>query len=320
MKKDEKEWLRKLLAKELATPEAKPITESPATHNNPPKTVGGFRDIAGMEDLKLFLTESFINVLRNQQHAKAYGIKPPSVLLYGPYGCGKTFIVKKFAEEIGIKFKIVAPDDLASTYIHGTQEKIGELFNEAEKEAPIILFFDEFDSMVPKRNSDGNVNLNGEVNEFLCRINEAADKGVYVLAATNCPNCIDKAVLRTGRIDEIIYVGLPDDKARASQFRQELSKLPAAKDIDYERLAEISAGYNCSDISYIVKSASRKMFNASILEKDKPYKVITQALLEEIISGKAPSVSSSDLREFERLRCEFSPKDKDKQPQCIGFH
>ena len=82
----------------------------------------------------------------------------------------------------------------------------------------------------------------------------------------------------------------------------------------------MTKGYNCSDISYIIKVASRKMFNASIKEKDKPYKVITQTLLEESISRKSPSVSSRELREFERVRSEFSPKDEGCRQTTIGFH
>jgi transitional endoplasmic reticulum ATPase len=99
-----------------------------------------------------------------------------------------------------------------------------------------------------------------------------------------------------------------------------LSKLPTAEDIDFARLAELTTGYNCSDISYIVKVASRKMFNASIKEKEKPYKVITQSLLEDSISHKSPSVSSRELRDLERVRSEFSPKDEGRKQVAIGFH
>ena len=130
----------------------------------------------------------------------------------------------------------------------------------------------------------------------------------------------NKAVLRTGRIDEMIYVDMPDKEARESLFRLALSKLPTAEDIDFVKLADMTKGYNCSDISYIIKVASRKMFNASIAEKAKPYKVITQALLEDTISHKSPSVSSKDLREYERIRSEFSPKDEGCKHQAIGFH
>ena len=214
----------------------------------------------------------------------------------------------------------IVPDDLASTLVHGTQEKIGEVFRRAERKAPTLIFFDEFDAMVPQRSNDDRNYQNGEVNEFLCMLNNAAQKGIYVLAATNHPERIDRAALRTGRFDEMIYVDMPDNKARESLFRLELSKLPTAEDIDFVRLADLTKGYNCSDISYIIKFASRKMFNASIKEKGKPYKVITQTLLEESISRKSPSVSSRELKEFERVRTEFSPKDEGCKPMTIGFH
>ena len=283
------------------------------------KKVGnGFADVAGMDELKRMVTEGFINVLNHRECAEAYGIRPPSLLFYGPTGCGKTFFAEKIAEEVGINFMKVLPDDIASTLVHGTQEKIGELFRKAESKAPTLMFFDEFDAMVPRRSNDDRNYQNGEVNEFLCMLNNAADRGVYVLAATNHPERIDKAVLRTGRIDEMIYVDMPDRAARESLFRLALSKLPADDDIDYVQLAVLTGGYNCSDIDYIVKTASRKMFNESIRNESLPYKKITQRLLETMISSCRPSVSSRDLREYERIRSEFSPNEG-KGRRTIGF-
>lgn len=319
----EKEWLRKLTTgksvekKEQKAPQ-RVMTQTEVKKPAPMRS-NGFGDVAGMDELKQMVTEGFINVLNNQECAKAYGITPPSLLFYGPAGCGKTYFAEKIAEEVGINFMKIVPDDLASTLVHGTQEKIGEVFRKAERKAPTLIFFDEFDAMVPQRTNDDRNYQNGETNEFLCMLNNAAEKGIYVLAATNHPERIDKAVLRTGRIDEMIYVDMPDDKARESLFRLALSKLPTAEDIDFSRLADMTNGYNCSDISYIVKLASRKMFNASIKEKDKPYKVITQTLLEESISQRSPSVSRRELREFERVRSEFSPKDKACKQATIGF-
>ena len=273
-----------------------------------------------MDELKTFITESFINVLNNREIAQAYGILPPSLMFYGPAGCGKTFFAERVAEEVGVNFMKVVPDDIASKWVHGTQEKIAEVFRKAERNAPTLLFFDEFDAMVPARTGEDHHNQNNEVNEFLCMMNNASEKGIYIIAATNHPENIDKAALRTGRIDELIYIDMPDKASRESLFRLSLSKLPASDDIDYERLADMTSGYNCSDISYIVKVASRKMFNESIAQKDQPYKLITQVQLEEAIKHKSPSVSQRDLREYERVRGEFSPKDEGRKPVTIGFH
>lgn len=324
----EKEWFRHITSissdttnktreSSSHTPSATPKAEEKRIFN-PSKH--GFTDIAGMDQLKQLITESFINVLNNRECAEAFGITPPSILLYGPSGCGKTFFAEAIANEVGINFIKVVPDDIASKWVHGTQEKISEIFRKAEHQSPTILFLDEFDAMVPHRTTSDLHNQNGEVNEFLCMLNNASSKGIYIIAATNHPECIDRAILRTGRIDEMIYVDMPDKAARESLFRLSLSKRPTAENIDYNKLADLTNGYNCSDISYIVKLASRKMFNASIAEKDKPYKAITQKQLEEAISVKSPSVSSRDLREYERIRQEFSPKDAVSTRQAIGFH
>lgn len=326
-KKTEKDWIRSLAAGQNASQLAEEEPKKKASakveikqKSCTTKKSKGFEEVAGMDDLKKLVTESFINVLKNRECAEAYGIKPPNFLLYGPSGCGKTYFAESLANELDVAFMKVVPDDIASTLVHGTQQMIGELFKKAEKSAPCILFLDEVDAMCPQRSADDRNYQNGEVNEFLTCLNNSAEKGIYVLAATNHPERIDRAILRTGRIDEIIYVDMPDKQARESLFRLSLSKVPSADNIDYSRLAALSQGYNCSDIRYIVEVACRKMFNESIAEKDKPYKVITQSLLEESIAGRSPSVSSKDLREYERIRCEFSPKDAGVKHQSIGFH
>lgn len=280
----------------------------------------GFAKVAGMEELKKMVENYFINVLKHSKLAKAYGLAPPSILLYGPTGCGKTFFAHAIAEELGIEFYNVNPDNLASTYIHGSQLAIAELFKKAEKNAPAIIFFDEMESVAPRRQANDEKHTNGETNEMLCMLNEAAQRGIYVIGATNNPELIDPAILRSGRMDLKIYIDMPDEAARESIFRLSLSKLPADKNIDYNKLAQLTKGYNCSDISLIVKEASRKTFADTIASESKTYKLITQSQLEEVIAGKSPSVKQSDIREYERIRNLFSPKEtKTASSKIVGF-
>lgn len=314
----EMEWLKSQakIAKEREAELKAASAPKPAT--SPKPKGGGLKDVAGMEREKSLIREGLINVLQNMKLAERYGIVPPAILLYGPAGCGKTYFAEKVAEEVGINFMKVNPDDIASQHVHGTQELIGEVFKKAEQKRPTILFFDEFDAMVPQRNSEDHGLQNGEVNEFLCMLNNASSRGIYVMAATNYPERIDKAVLRTGRIDEIIYVPMPDEQAREELFRLSLSKFPLAENVDYAELAKRTQNYSCSDINYIVKKVGRKMFNIAI--KSKGEVPITMEELTAAISHQAPSVSSYDLRNYERLRNEFAPLDERKAPVKIGFN
>ena len=319
----EKEWLRRM-KKQCGTKEnsyKEETMENPICNDILEVNGKGLEEVAGMNSLKQLITEGFINILKHQECASAYGIKPPALLFYGPAGCGKTFFAEKMAEEIGINFMKIVPDDIACTWIHGTQQKIGELFRKAEKNGPTLIFFDEFEAMVPHRSSnEANQHQNGEVNEFLCMLNNAADRGIYVVAATNFPERIDKAILRTGRIDEIIYVDMPDAESREALFKLELKKLPVEEDIDFMQLATLTDGYNCSDINYIIKTASRKMFNETIKDEKQSYKKITQKVLEETISQRPPSITERMLREYERIRNEFSPNNMKRKETRIGFH
>lgn len=328
--RSERDWVHTLTTPQrAATPPERavqPATTGPDASKPAPPTRsrgGGFAAVAGMDTLKQKVTSDFINPLRHEKCARAFGLKPPALLFYGPAGCGKTFFAERMADELGIHFMHIAPHDIASIYVHGSQERIGRLFSYAQQHAPTLLFLDEFDAMVPERTSDDRSHQNGEVNEFLCKLNNAADRGIYIVAATNHPDRIDRAVLRAGRIDECIYVGMPDPAARESLFRLELSKLPVDDSLDFPRLAQLTQGYNCSDISYMANAAARKMFNASINERtdadsEPSIKPITQELLEEIIRHKTPSVSPKDLKEFARMRQELSRTPSDPVHH-IGF-
>ena len=288
---------------------------------SPKKRKGnGFADVAGMASLKQLLKRNFIDIVRHRDKAKKYNIQPSNgILLYGPPGCGKTFIAEKIAEEANLSFVMVKPSDLGSTYVHGSQTKIADLFKKAEKEAPALICFDEFDALVPTRTEDTNHNYLTEINEFLVQLNNCASRGIYVLAMTNNINMIDSAVMRKGRIDEVIYVPEPDTEARSEMFRIELKKCDlVSENIDFDKLSDMTRGYTSSDISYIVMEASREAFRSAI-EID-GWVEVDQSLLERIIQQTSPSISEKDIKHYESMRDEFVNKKKqiEIRPR-IGF-
>lgn len=293
---------------------------APRSENRSTSIKNGLDSVAGMEDLKALFRRDFIRIVKNPNVAKAYGIKPSNcTLLYGPQGCGKTFIAEKAAQESGLKYRIVRPSDLGSIYIHGAQQKIAETFAEAEKKRPMILIFDEFDALVPKRDAEMNENQANEVNEMLTQLNNCAERGIFCLGTTNRPDRIDPAVMRKGRVDRSIFVSLPDFEARSEIFKLALEGRPLDDSIDYGSLAFATDKFTCSDITFIVEETARVCFEET-LEKGVSEPVpISQERLMEVIKDTSPSVTETQNKEYLDLKAKLENKEHEQTRKKVGF-
>lgn len=228
----------------------------PAGDDKPLRTAWG--GVAGMRDLKAMLERDVILPLQEPEIYAHYRLNLPNgILLYGPPGCGKTFIARKLAAVAGFSFIEVKPGDLASIYVHGTQGKIAELFAEARKQVPCMIFFDELDAMVPSRSGDSvGHHYASEVNEFLVQLNECGRNKILVIGATNLPERIDPAVLRPGRLDKKFFVGPPDYEARIELLRLCMANRPQ-EEIDWHDCAGGLENYTCAEIEFVVNEAAR---------------------------------------------------------------
>lgn len=253
----------------------------------------GFDNIMGMKELKQQLYKNIILPLQHPELSKKYGINPINgVLLYGPPGCGKTFIAKKLAEETNMHFIEIKPSNVGDKYQHLTARNIASKFDEAEKKAPALIFIDEAEAIVPSReklNGD-NIEANEQVAELLQQLNNCKERNILVILASNEPQKIDSAIKRTGRIDSKIFIGQPDKETRKLIYKQELDKIYTDKTIDYNLLAQMSEYYTAEDIKNIVREAAYKA-----LEKNSP---IAQSDLIQSIKEVKPSLSEQIIKKY----------------------
>ena len=217
-------------------------------------------DVAGMDDVKTRLELSLLGPIRNPEMMRAYKMSTRGgLLLYGPPGCGKTFLAKAVSGEIGANFYPVGITDVLQQWLGNSERAVHEIFETARRNSPCVLFFDEVDALGMRRaNMRGDAGLRTVVNAILAEMDSATadNTGVYVLGATNMPWDVDPALRRPGRFDRIIFVGLPDDKARAEIIRLHLRDRPVAG-IDLKSIAARTDGFTGADLAHICDTATQ---------------------------------------------------------------
>ena len=215
-------------------------------------------DIGGLEDVKQRLREAVEWPLKNPEAFKKLGIRPPKgILLYGPPGTGKTLLAKAVATESEANFLSVKGPEIYSKWVGESEKAIRELFKKAKQTAPSIIFFDEIDAIAPRRGSyEGTRVTETVVNQLLTSMDGLEQMSdVVIIGATNRPDILDPSLLRPGRFDELVLVGIPDKEARKSIFKIHTTNMPLAKDVNIDELAEITDAYVGADIEAICREA-----------------------------------------------------------------
>lgn len=202
-------------------------------------------------------SDTEINELKYPEAMDRHGLKlKKGLLLYGPPGCSKTMTAKAAATESGLNFIAVRGPELMSMYVGESERAIREIFSKARAVSPSIIFFDEIDAM----GATGENGQHGSVNTVTTLLNELDGfqelKGVFVLAATNKPDKLDPALIRAGRLDTTIYVGLPDIAARREILSMRMRTMYLSDDIETSALSEATEGFSGAEILNICQKAS----------------------------------------------------------------
>ncbi|XP_034480626.1 protein mac-1 isoform X2 [Drosophila innubila] len=272
-------------------------------------------DIGSLQDIREELKLAVLAPVKYPEMLARLGLEAPSgVLLCGPPGCGKTLLAKAIANEAGINFISVKGPELMNMYVGESERAVRACFQRARNSSPCVIFFDEFDSLCPKRSEGGDGNNSGTriVNQLLTEMDGVEErKGVYILAATNRPDIIDPAILRPGRLDTILYVGLPQEVDRADILRATTKngKRPVlADDVDLKELAAKTDGYTGADLTGLVKQASMFSLRQSLNNGDTNIEdlCVRKQHFDEALKQLRPSVSEQDRKVYEKLRQKYA--------------
>lgn len=235
-----------------------------------------WEDVGGLEEVKQKLVEAVEWPLRYPQLFQQANVKPPKgILLSGPPGTGKTMVAKALASQSGVNFISVKGPELMSKYVGESERGVREVFRKARQASPCILFFDEFDSLVPERGLSGDSQVAERViSQFLTELDGLVElKGVLILAATNRKDLIDSAILRSGRFDFVLEFPLPDEEARRAIFAVHTSGKPLAADVDLGALAQQTEGMAGSDIAAICQDSAMAAIKEVVKARNKDHKL-----------------------------------------------
>ncbi|XP_019090622.1 PREDICTED: peroxisome biogenesis protein 1-like isoform X1 [Camelina sativa] len=270
----------------------------------------GWEDVGGVTDIKNAIKEM---IELPSKYPKIFAKSPlrlrSNVLLYGPPGCGKTHIVGAAAAACSLRFISVKGPELLNKYIGASEQAVRDIFSKAAAAAPCILFFDEFDSIAPKRGHDNTGVTDRVVNQFLTELDGVEVlTGVFVFAATR-PDLLDPALLRPGRLDRLLMCDFPSPPERLEILAVLSRKLPMADDIDLEPIALMTEGFSGADLQALLSDAQLAAVHEFLNREDKPETgttpIITDPLLKSIASKTKPSVSETEKQKLYDIYSQF---------------
>ena len=272
-------------------------------------------DLGGLGSLKQELIEAIEWPLKQPEKFRQMGVRPPKgVLLYGPPGTGKTMIAQAVANETAANFISVRGHQMLSKWMGESEKAIREIFRKARQVSPAIIFFDELDSIAPMRGTDeGSHVMERVVNQLLSELDGLeALKDVVVIAATNRPDILDPALLRSGRFDRMLLVGPPDKLGRHEILKIHAAAMPKAEDVNLEELAELTEGYVGSDLNALCREAAMLALRQ---EGDK----VEMNHFREALRKVRPSVEENMVSYYERISQRFKGGIKVDPASLMGY-
>ena len=267
-----------------------------------------WHDVGGLDDVKKSLTDNLILAMREPGRFTRLGIKPPrGALIYGPPGCGKTLIARALATETGANMILVRGPEILSKWIGESEKAVREIFRKAKASSPCVVIFDELDSLARYRSGEGGI---GEtvLSQLLTEIEEGISSRVAVIGITNRPDVLDNSLLRTGRLDLVLYVAPPDEKGRLEIIKILTRKMPLAPDVNLQEIAVATQNYTGADLAALCREAAIQTMKADSAE-------ITSSDFANSLRQVKPSITKEVDQWYNTLRESISnvvPKTGDR--------
>ncbi len=215
-----------------------------------------WQDVGGLEEVKEALTDNLIAAMKEPTKFTKMGIKPPKgALIYGPPGCGKTLIARALATESGANMILVKGPELLSKWVGESEKGIREIFRKAKAASPCVVIFDELDSLVRSKSGEGGVSET-VLSQLLTEIEEGISSRVVVVGITNRPDILDSSLLRTGRLDLVLYVAPPDERGRLEIIKILTAKMPLDKDVKLQEIAVATQNYSGADLAALCRETA----------------------------------------------------------------
>ncbi|MCL4345644.1 MAG: ATP-binding protein [Candidatus Thermoplasmatota archaeon] len=258
-----------------------------------------FDDIAGLDEVKDTIIRQVIKARERPDLARKYGITGRNIFLFGPPGTGKTSIAQAISHEISYPMVTVTPSYILDNRFGAFEKNIRSLFEESLTHAPIIIFFDEFESLAPRRSSINSSYMKRGVPEMLRQMTDLRkrnDGQVILIAATNNPWDVDEAMLNPERFDTRIFIPPPDQKSRSEIFRIFLKDLELSDGIDYEELGVISEGFSAADIKYVCRTAAEYAFSRAV--DSGVASPISDVDIRKALESSHPSITDAQMRKY----------------------
>jgi len=269
-----------------------------------------WNDVGGLYEAKRTLHDNLITAIREPDKFVKMGIKPPrGALLYGPPGTGKTLLAKALATESSANIIVVRGPEVLSKWVGESEKAIREIFRKAKASSPCIVVFDELDSLARPRGQEEDLSGNERVlSQILTEMDDSGSAGVVVIGITNRPDLIDTSLLRPGRLDLIIYVGSPDEKARQEILRIITQPMPLAKDVDPSSIAQSTKSFSGADLVALCREAAVNAMQAKS-------EIVSNADFAKAIRLVRPSITKDVEDWYESIKKNITyamPKPMDK--------